>query len=153
MTDTKEAETPADAGASNPFATETVSDGFTSYDDYSNDHATFGDRLAAARDAAGLGQGQLAKRLGVKRVTIANWEEDRAEPRANRLQMLAGVLNVSLIWLMTGEGRGLPDQGEGEVDVTLEDILRELSQIRAEHRRLAERSGRLEKRLRALVHR
>ncbi|MEM8752404.1 MAG: helix-turn-helix domain-containing protein [Pseudomonadota bacterium] len=119
-------------------------------DEYGNDYATFGDRLAAAREAAGLGQGQLAKRLGVKRLTVRNWEEDRAEPRANKLQMLAGILNVSLIWLMTGEGDG-PSTPETATDDSAEVLLRELSEIRAEHRRLAERSGRLEKRLRALL--
>lgn len=119
--------------------------------DYSNAYATFGDRLAAARDAIGFSQGQLAKRLGVKRTTIANWEEDRAEPRANRLQMLAGILNVSLVWLMTGEGEGLSFVSDEAMDETAEELLRELSQIRAEHRRLAERSGRLEKRLRAFL--
>ncbi|MEM7525962.1 MAG: helix-turn-helix domain-containing protein, partial [Pseudomonadota bacterium] len=130
---------------------ETASNAGQALDDYSNEYATFGDRLAAARDAIGIGQGQLAKRLGVKRVTIENWEEDRAEPRANRLQMLAGILNVSLVWLMTGEGEGVVVAAEGEIDDTAEDILREISLIRAEHRRLAERSGRLEKRLRAYL--
>lgn len=117
---------------------------------YSNDHATFGDRLAAARDAAGLSAPQLAKRLGVKRSTIDNWEDDRAEPRANRLQMLAGVLNVSLVWLMTGEGDGPAYDAESDATGAA-DALRELGEIRAEQRRLAERAGRLEKRLRALL--
>ena len=81
---------------------------------YENDYATFGDRLAAARDIIGYTQGQLAKRLGVKKATIANWEDDRSEPRANRLQMLSGMLNVSLVWLMTGEGDG-PGGDAGDV--------------------------------------
>ena len=117
---------------------------------YSNEHATFGDRLAAARDAASLSQAQLGKRLGVKRSTIENWEDDRAEPRANRLQMLAGVLNVSLVWLMTGEGDGPVYEVENE-GAGAAEALRELGEIRAEMRRLAERAGRLEKRLRAIV--
>lgn len=118
--------------------------------DYSNAYATFGDRLAAAREALDLTQGQLAKRLGVKKSTIANWEDDRAEPRSNRLQMLAGVLNVSLIWLMTGEGDGVALETV-EDNATAEEALRELGAIRAEQRRLSERAGRLEKRLRALL--
>ncbi|MEZ5913851.1 MAG: helix-turn-helix transcriptional regulator, partial [Paracoccaceae bacterium] len=32
---------------------------------YSEEAATFGDRLAAAREAAGLSQAELAQRLGV----------------------------------------------------------------------------------------
>ncbi|OYX23007.1 MAG: hypothetical protein B7Z10_12180 [Rhodobacterales bacterium 32-66-7] len=71
---------------------------------YADDVATFGDRLLAAREAAGLGQAELATKLGVRDKTLAAWEEDLAEPRGNRLQMLAGMLNVSLRWLMTGIG-------------------------------------------------
>lgn len=118
---------------------------------YAEDHATFGDRLEAARDALGMSQAHLARRLGVKESTIAKWEEDRSEPRANRLQILSGILNVSLVWLMTGEGAGVAasDDAEGAPDAAA--LLAELSAIRAENRRLAERCGRLEKRLRAVL--
>ena len=60
--------------------------------DWDDDVATLGDRLARARDAAGMSQSQLARRLGVKLQTLRNWESDRSEPRANRLQMLSGLL-------------------------------------------------------------
>ena len=63
---------------------------------YGPDAATFGDRIAAAREAAGMGQEKLARRLGVKLKTLHGWENDLAEPRANKLQMLAGLLNVLL---------------------------------------------------------
>jgi transcriptional regulator with XRE-family HTH domain len=79
---------------------------------YAADVATFGDRLAGAREAAGLSQEDLAQRLGVRLTTLQNWEDDLAEPRGNRLQMLAGMLNVSLRWLLTAEGEGLPDPDE-----------------------------------------
>lgn len=75
--------------------------------------ATFGDRLEAAREAAGLSPEELAQRLGVRDTTIAQWEADAWEPRANRMQMLAGMLNVSLMWLMTGKGDGIPAPTEG----------------------------------------
>ena len=78
----------------------------TDDDYYSDDAATFGDRLAAAREALGLSQAQLASRSGVRLSTIQNWEGDRSEPRANKLQMIAGILNVSMIWLLTGQGEG-----------------------------------------------
>ncbi|WP_430465035.1 helix-turn-helix domain-containing protein [Tabrizicola sp.] len=74
---------------------------------FSDDVATLGDRLEAARNAAGLTQRQLAQRLGVRDTTVAAWEADRQEPRGNRMQMIAGMLNVSLMWLMTGEGDGI----------------------------------------------
>lgn len=76
---------------------------------YGPETATFGDRLAAAREMSGLTQDQLAQRLGVKVGTLRKWENDVAEPRANRLQMLAGLLNVSISWLLLGESEGLPE--------------------------------------------
>lgn len=119
-------------------------------EDYSDDFATFGDRIASARDALGLTQHQLSRRIGVQEETLADWETDRSEPRANKLQMLAGVLNVSLVWLMSGEGEGAPAPAEDEA-ANAEILLSELRGIRAEQARLAERSMRLEKRLRAYL--
>lgn len=118
--------------------------------DYSDDYATLGDRIVSAREALGLSEAQLARRLGVKTATVANWEADRAEPRANKLQMMAGVLNVSLVWLMSGEGEGAP-AGVGEDGADAETLLSELRAIRQEQLRLAERASRLEKRLRAAM--
>ena len=116
--------------------------------------ATFGDRLSLAREHAGMDQPQLARRLGVKLSTVQNWEADRAEPRANKLQMLAGLLNVSMIWLMTGSGAGAPVPGDGIGETgtaDLRELLSELREIRRLQGRLAERTGLLEKRLRGLA--
>ena len=70
---------------------------------------TLGGRLVSARDAAGLSTAQLARRIGVKSETLSCWENDRDEPRANRLVTLAGVLNVSPTWLLCGSGEGPAD--------------------------------------------
>lgn len=116
---------------------------------YSAETSTFGDRLAGAREAAGISQTDLARRLGVKLKTVTSWEQDLLEPRANRLQMLAGLLNVSIMWLLTGEGDGIPGPDEGAAiapDVTA--LLGELRQLKSEMGRSAERLGLLEKRLR-----
>ncbi len=116
------------------------------------DAATFGDRVAGAREAAGMTQTQLARRLGVKKTTLIAWEEDLSEPRANRLSMMAGLLNVSIMWLLTGEGDGTNgpvDIDEGAPDFS--DVLTELREIRASMRTNAERAARLEKKLRRLV--
>lgn len=72
---------------------------------FAADVATFGDRLAGAREAAGLTQEDMAQRLGVRLTTVQAWEEDMAELRGNRLQMLAGMLNVSLTCSLDGRGR------------------------------------------------
>ena len=114
------------------------------------DAATFGDRLAGAREAAGMTQADLARRIGVKKTTIAAWENDLSEPRANRLSMMAGLLNVSIMWLLTGEGEGPdgPDATESAVDLAA--ITRDLRALQAQLRQASERTARLEKQLRAM---
>lgn len=119
----------------------------TEADWYSDEAATFGDRLAAAREACRLEQKDLAYRLGVSVKTLENWENDVSEPRANRLTMLSGLLNVSLPWLMTGEGQGVAPEGEATV-TGADEILSEMRTLRAEMTRTATRLGVLEKRLR-----
>ncbi|WP_425072967.1 helix-turn-helix domain-containing protein [Sagittula sp. S175] len=117
---------------------------------YGPDVATLGDRLAAAREAQGMTQEALAKRLGVKLKTVQSWEDDQAEPRANRLQMLAGILNVSMMWLITGEGEGglaTPEEGVLSPDVTA--LLLEMRTLRAQIVQKAEKMAQVEKRLRA----
>lgn len=114
--------------------------------DYTDAAATFGDRVALAREAQGMTQEQLARRLGLRAATITNWEHDRAEPRANKLQMLAGVLSVSMIWLMTGVGHG-PSLRDEDPELNVAEILLELREIRQTHMALIDRLTRLEKRL------
>ncbi|WP_373353129.1 multiprotein-bridging factor 1 family protein [Pseudoroseicyclus sp. CXY001] len=116
---------------------------------YSEDSATLGDRIHGAREAAGLGQKELAARLGVKNSTVQRWEEDRAEPRANKLQMLCGVLGVSLSWILTGVGDGPEGPSEEERSTSRAEELAELRKVRAELTATLARLGRLEKRLRA----
>lgn len=65
---------------------------------------TLGGRIVYAREAQDLTTSQLARRMGIKTETLHDWETDRAEPRSNRLLTLAGMLNVSPTWLLTGAG-------------------------------------------------
>lgn len=119
---------------------------------YSDETATFGDRVAAAREALGVSQGDLARHLGVKDKTIRAWEDDLAEPRANKLSMMSGVLNVSMRWLLTGEGSGVsPPDDIDAVPADISSIFLEMREIRGQALVLGERIGRLEKRLRSTL--
>ncbi|SNT68922.1 Helix-turn-helix domain-containing protein [Paracoccus seriniphilus] len=106
-------------------------------DEYGEGQATLGDRLTAAREGAGLDLGALAERLGVRIETLEGWEADQAEPRAAFLGRLSGMLGVSLVWLMTGEGEG-PQDGDG-----LRQMLR--SELRDLQRTLEESAQRIER--------
>ncbi len=118
---------------------------------YGPDAATFGDRLAAAREAAGMTQEVLARRMGVKLKTLESWEDDLSEPRANKLSMISGVLNVSMVWLITGEGEGVSTPDEDALSPDVVAVLGEIRTMRAGLQSQAEKLGRLEKSLRKLL--
>lgn len=117
---------------------------------FTPENSTLGDRLAGAREAAGMTRAELARRMGLKLSTINKWEDDLAEPRANRLQMLSGLLGVSLTWLLTAEGDG-PGPADEPMGDDLRNVLSEMRQVRSDLLREAERVGQLEKRLRSLL--
>ena len=97
-------------------------------------------------------QAQLAKNLGVKLSTLKAWEQDLSEPRANRLSMLAGLLNVSIMWLLNGEGEGIdpPDKINGRLQ-DANDLFLELRSLRAQFKQSSDRLGTIEKRLREVL--
>ncbi len=129
-----------------------MNDDLETQDWYSEETATFGDRLAAAREAAGLTQKDLAQRVGIKTGTLRNWEGDLSEPRANRVSILAGILGVSLRWLLMGEGEGVSPPGDegGEMAPDMSSVLTELRSVRAQMSQSSARLAQLEKRLRAM---
>jgi transcriptional regulator with XRE-family HTH domain len=79
---------------------------------------TLGGRIQMAREMRGLSPAQLARRAGVMPKTLSNWESDRSEPRANKLQMLAGVLNVPPMWLLAGAASRLSPEFDVDLDET-----------------------------------
>jgi len=98
----------------------------------SPDLDTMGGRLSRARDAIGLSTAQLARRLGVQTATIQAWETDRSQPRANRLSMLAGVLNISPSWLLYGVGTAPAEDTRSEMVRSLETQLERLKRLQEE---------------------
>ncbi|MDW3224896.1 MAG: helix-turn-helix domain-containing protein [Paracoccaceae bacterium] len=119
---------------------------------YSPEMATFGDRVAAAREVAEMTQAQLARRLGVRVATLRAWEDDMSEPRANRLSIMAGLLNVSMMWLINGQGEGLDAPlEEASLPASASDILNEMRDLRTDMLARVEQLGRLEKKLRTAL--
>ncbi len=64
---------------------------------------TTGSRIRHSRNQVGLSVQQLACRIGVQRKTMESWESNRTEPRGEKLVKLAGVLQVPMVWLITGD--------------------------------------------------
>lgn len=86
---------------------------------------TFGTRLARLRKEHGWEkQEQLAAVAGVKRPgTVSDWETGKTFPRVDQLLLMAEALGVQdLHWLLTGEERGAPALGEGELSRLVADV-------------------------------
>lgn len=61
---------------------------------------TIGKQLLELRTKKKLSQAELAKELGISRVTYANWEIDRRRPELNSLIQLADYYDVSVDYLL-----------------------------------------------------
>lgn len=103
-------------------------------------------RISRAREAAGFSTAQLARRMGIQTRTLSAWEDGRAEPRANRLVMMAGVLNVSPTWLLVGRGQAPSDT---PTEVAL--IKAEIAQLRATVQRQTRLIDRLDSHIESLT--
>lgn len=103
------------------------------------DTDTLGGRLSRARDASGMSTAQFARRLGVKTATVQAWENDRSEPRANRLSMVSGLLNVGLPWLLYGVGEAPHDDPRNDAISVLRGQLEKARRLHEETGAVLER--------------
>ena len=77
-------------------------------------------------------------------------DSDNSEPRANRLSMLAGLLNVSITWLISAEGSGVEDPEKSyEMPDDLQEPLKELKALRINLLKSVDRINSIENKLRA----
>ena len=88
---------------------------------------TLGGRLFQARETAGMTVSQVIHRLGVRKATYLAWEADRSEPRANKLVALAGILNVSPTYLLSGLGRATPQATKHKL--VIDELRLEIEQL------------------------
>lgn len=67
---------------------------------------TLGDRMAKAREEAGLTQEQMADKLRVSHSTVAKWEKDKGQPRdfMDRIKQWSETTQVPIGWLLGIEG-------------------------------------------------
>ncbi len=89
---------------------------------------SLGPRLRIARENADMSQAQLAAHLGVAEASVAAWEADERAPRANRLVMMAGILGVSINWLLEGREDKYMEHG---VAWAIDSLRSELERLRA----------------------
>lgn len=80
---------------------------------------SLGERIKKSREALGLTQKELAKRIGVAQNTIWKWEADQSYPGINVLAALAKTLKVSTSFLL----------GEKDAFISVEDIKKDYDLI------------------------
>ena len=102
---------------------------------------TLGGRLYASRQNAGMSLNLVAGLLGVKSSTLKSWENDRSEPRVNKLVALAGLLGVSPTHFLAEEGNDGVDVSairghRGKLAKVLKD---EMSHAREQQKQLSQR--------------
>lgn len=76
---------------------------------------TINDRIAARRRAQKMSQDELARRIGITRVSISKWESGLNQPKGRYLNDLAAALGVTVDWLLTGEGNAPESSGEPQI--------------------------------------
>lgn len=62
-----------------------------------------GDRIKAAREAAGMSQSDLARAAGIQRQYVSAWEAGSWDPGLQNLVVLSNVLDITLDKLMKEE--------------------------------------------------
>ncbi len=92
---------------------------------------SMGSRIGQARTAQGMSLRQLATRVGVKPTTVENWERGRSEPRANKLLMLAGILNVPVLRLLDNENESAGTSEGSEAAGDLQRVHQKLERAMA----------------------
>jgi transcriptional regulator with XRE-family HTH domain len=82
--------------------------------DYEKRQAQIAQRIRAARENAGLSQGQAAKLLGIPRPSVTEAEQGKRKVSAPELAEMARLYRVAVGWLACEEG--------GETDPTQDQI-------------------------------
>ena len=107
---------------------------------------TLGGRLYASRKNAGMSLNLAARLLGVKSSTLKSWENDRSEPRVNKLVALAGLLGVSPTHFLAEEGNdGVDVSTIGDRrDKLIEMLKEEMSHAREQKKQLNQRLSKID---------
>ncbi len=80
---------------------------------------TIGERIRLARHDVNMTLVEVATGLGYNWSTVQSWEVGRHTPKIDDILHLSGVLDVSIMWLMTGDDKELPGFREEQVPVIL----------------------------------
>ena len=71
---------------------------------------TFGEKLQALRQHAGMSQDTLAERLNVSRQAVSRWERDETMPETDKVVALADIFGVTTDYLLRPEEQQAPSE-------------------------------------------
>lgn len=71
-----------------------------------SEHSGYGARIKERREVMGLGQAELAERVGVTRPRVSLWETEKSAPTWANLERIARALDVTPSWIMSGDQVG-----------------------------------------------
>jgi transcriptional regulator with XRE-family HTH domain len=84
-----------------------------------------GGRIRQVRAERGWTQDRLAEEVGVSRSAVAQWETDRAGQIRDNLARIAGALDVSVEFLLSGDDKRAPFQAGSGDEAALLRLYRE----------------------------
>lgn len=73
---------------------------------------TFGEKLQALRQSAGMSQDALAERLDVSRQAVSRWERDETMPETDKVVVLADIFGVTTDYLLRPQAAEQPSAEE-----------------------------------------
>lgn len=102
---------------------------------------TLGGRISSSRQNAGMSLHMAASLLGVRPATLKSWENDRSQPRINKLVALSGIVGVSPTFFIAEEGNdGIAVSAvRGRKDKLVDLLKQEIAAAKQEQRELAKR--------------
>lgn len=86
--------------------------------------ATIGERIRMLREEAGIRQAELGKMVGLSDAAIGDYENGRAEPRIEKIRIMAALFNTTLDYI-TGHS-----DDRRTLDTQITDIAGERRDIR-----------------------
>jgi len=110
-----------------------------------NVETTLGGRIFQCRQQAGLSVQMLANLTGVRPSTLKSWENDRSEPRVNKLVAMAGILGVSPTYFIAEEGNSgiATTRPRGRGGKLISQLKAEMAEINEQQKILAKRLAKI----------
>ena len=94
---------------------------------------TLSERIKSQRKNLKLTQGDIAKKIGISRVSYTQWELGETNPKGENLLKLAAALHCTPDWLVTGKGH--PDDIHDNVEAAprLKGLVPVINEVQAGH--------------------